>query len=83
MKWNFVWAKKGSDATAYCMTDKAPTVAITQKVFNQICTYNMLLHVDYLMVSNGLQHYCCRMDYEKGTYTFIDGIPEYGELIPR
>lgn len=62
---------------------KAPTVAITQKVFNQICTYNMLLHVDYLMVSNGLQHYCCRMDYEKGTYTFIDGIPEYGELIPR
>ena len=59
---------------------KAPSVAITQKVFQQISTYNLLLHVDYLVVSNGLQHYCCRMDYEQGTYTFLPEIPEYAIL---
>ena len=62
------------------MEYKAPTVAITQKVFNQISTYNLLLHVDYLIVSNGLQHYCCRMDYERGQYEFLQDIPEYTQL---
>ena len=56
---------------------KAPSVALTQKVFNQISTYNFLLHVDYLIVSNGLQHYCCRMDYERGEYDFLPEIPDY------
>ena len=56
---------------------KAPHIAITQEVFNQITTYNMLLHVDYLIVSNGLEHYCCRMDYEQNTYEFLPDIPNY------
>jgi hypothetical protein len=56
---------------------KAPSVALTQKVFNQISTYNFLLHVDYLIVSNGLQHYCCRMDYERSEYDFLPEIPDY------
>ena len=60
---------------------KAPTVPVTQKVFNQISTYNLLLHVDYLIVSNGMQHYCCRMDYEHERYEFMQGIPDYQELI--
>ena len=59
---------------------KAPEIAITQRVFNQITVYNFLLHVDYLIVSNGRQHYCCRMDYEKGEYTFLQDIPHYTEL---
>ena len=59
---------------------KAPSIALTQKVFNQISTYNLLLHVDYLVVSNGLQHYCCRMDYEQHTYHFLQDIPDYSEL---
>ena len=59
---------------------KAPEIAITQRVFNQITVYNFLLHVDYLIVSNGHQHYCCRMDYEKGEYTFLQDIPHYTEL---
>ena len=59
---------------------KAPEVVITQKVFDQITRYNMVLHVDYLIVSNGLQHYCCRMDYENNSYSFLKEIPEYGEL---
>ena len=62
------------------MEYKAPTVAITQKVFNQISTYNLLLHVDYLIVSNGLQHYCCRMDYERGRYEFLQDIPDYNSI---
>ena len=59
---------------------KAPTVAITQRVFNQISTYNLLLHVDYLVVSNGLQHFCCRMDYERGQFDFLPEVPDYQEL---
>ena len=59
---------------------KAPTVPVTQRVFNQVSAYNLLLRVDYLVVSNGLQHYCCRMDYEHRTYRFLEDIPEYDSL---
>lgn len=60
---------------------KRPTVKITQKVFNQICRYNLAMHVDYLIVSNGLEHYCCRMDYDNQTYQFLEDIPEYKDII--
>ena len=56
---------------------KAPHITLTQKVFDQITAYNLLLHVDYLIVSNGLQHICCRMDYEHNTYHFLQEIPAY------
>lgn len=59
---------------------KASHIELTQKVFNQISRYNMALHVDYLIVSNGLQHYCCRMNYEALTYSFLPHIPHYSEL---
>ena len=59
---------------------KAPEIEITQKVFDQITRYNMVLKVDYLIVSNGLQHYCCRIDYEHNSYTFLQDIPEYQNL---
>lgn len=59
---------------------KAPHVAITQAVFDQIATYNLLLRVDYLVVSNGLSHYCCRMDYEGRQYCYLQDIPLYAEL---
>ena len=59
---------------------KAPHVAITQAVFDQIATYNLLLRVDYLVVSNGLSHYCCRMDYESRQYRYLQDIPLYAEL---
>ena len=60
---------------------KAPTVNITQKVFDQIIVYNMLLHVDYLVVSNGIKHYCCQMDYDNQKYLFLEDIPDYQEII--
>ncbi len=59
---------------------KAPNVEITQKVFDQIGRYNLVFRVDYLIVSNGLTHYCCRMDYEKNSYHFLADIPDYSEL---
>lgn len=59
---------------------KAPSVVISQQVFNQITTYNLLLHVDYLVVSNGMQHYCCKMDYKHQTYQFLEDIPEYQNI---
>lgn len=60
---------------------KAPTVKITQKVFEQICSYNIALHAPYLTVSNGLQSYCCRIDKEANTYEFLKDTPAYGELL--
>ena len=60
---------------------KAPTVNITQKVFDQITIYNMLLHVDYLVVSNGIKHYCCRMNYANQKYLFLEDIPDYQNLL--
>ena len=59
---------------------KAPHIPITQKVFDQICRYNLVFRVDYLIVSNGLSHYCCRMDYERQSYRFLADIPVYSEL---
>lgn len=60
---------------------KAPHIPITQKVFDQISIYNMLLHVNYLVVSNGLQHYICKMDYNDKKYLFLEDIPDYKELL--
>ncbi len=59
---------------------KAPTIKIKQQVFDQITVYNLLLHVDYLVVSNGLQHFCCKMDYANQNYSFLQEIPNYKEL---
>lgn len=59
---------------------KAPDIIITQKVFDQIGRYNIALHVDYLIVSNGREHYCCKIDYEHMRYQFLQGIPTYEEL---
>ena len=60
---------------------KAPTVKITKEVFAQISRYNLILKVDYLIVSNGLQHYCCKMDYTGNTFTFLQESPEYNKII--
>mgnify|MGYP003314629380 CR=1 FL=1 len=62
---------------------KAPTVNITQQVFDQICRYNMVLQVDYLIVSNGLAHYCCKVHYPTRTYQFLSEVPEYAQVIAR
>ena len=59
---------------------KAPHIALSQKVFDQITAYNLLLHVDYLVVSNGMEHLCCQMDYDNRRYVFLHDIPDYNQL---
>ncbi|MBD5271917.1 MAG: type I restriction enzyme HsdR N-terminal domain-containing protein [Bacteroides sp.] len=59
---------------------KAPEVQITQNVFDQIVRYNMTLKAKYLIVSNGLNHYCCVINYRTGSYNFIPAIPDYNDL---
>lgn len=59
---------------------KAPHIEITQAVFDQIARYNIVLKVDYLVVSNGMQHYCCRLDYDKQSYAFLQDIPDFLSL---
>jgi type I site-specific restriction endonuclease len=56
---------------------KAPSVKITQDAFNQIAKYNFKLQVDFLVVTNGMQHFCCAMDYENNKITFLEEVPAY------
>ena len=56
---------------------KAPNMNITQDTFDQIARYNFKLRVKYLVVTNGLQHFCCEMDYEKNQILFLKGIPNF------
>ena len=59
---------------------KAPDVKITQTVFDQIARYNLQLNADFLMVTNGIQHYFCKIDYEQQTYLFLTDLPELNTL---
>ncbi|QLE00032.1 type I restriction enzyme HsdR N-terminal domain-containing protein [Galbibacter sp. BG1] len=56
---------------------KAPSVKITQATFDQIARYNLSLKAEYLMVTNGLDHYFCKMDYQQEKYIFLKDIPPY------
>jgi len=59
---------------------KAPHIQINQKTFNQISRYNIVLRVPFLIISNGLQHYCCQVNYSQQTYEFLQEIPFYKDL---
>ena len=59
---------------------KAPTVPLTQKVFDQIYRYNTVLRVEWLIVSNGLQHVVCHLNLQKGTCEFLPQVPDYDAL---
>ena len=56
---------------------KAPSVKITQATFDQIARYNLNIQSRYLMVTNGLDHYFCEMDYDQQRYSFIKDLPKY------
>ena len=59
---------------------KAPSVQITQTTFDQIARYNLSLNADFLMLTNGLNHYFCQMNFKEKTYTFLRDLPEYSVL---
>ena len=56
---------------------KAPEININQQTFDQIARYNLVLNAKYLMVSNGLNHYFCQMDFENEKYIFLKELPEF------
>ncbi len=60
---------------------KAPAIKITQKTFDQISVYNLKLQVDFLIVTNGLNHFCCKMDYINNGYAFLEKIPNYDDMV--
>jgi len=81
--------QKRFDAVAYnsqgkplvLMEFKSPKVKLTQAVFEQISVYNIKLRVNYLIVSNGISHYCCKVDFEKGEILFLKDIPDFAEIM--
>lgn len=60
---------------------KAPTVKITQNTFDQAARYNLSLDVNYFVLTNGLDIYCCTIDHEKKAYHFLEDIPEYEAML--
>lgn len=56
---------------------KAPNIAIDQDVFDQIARYNFVLNASYLMLTNGLEHYFCSMDFQQEEYLFLKELPVY------
>ena len=59
---------------------KAPKVAITQNTFDQIARYNLKMNATYLMVTNGLDHCYCQMDYVSQQYHFLKELPAYKNI---
>ena len=67
-----------SDGSIHLIVEcKAPSININQNVFDQIALYNLSLNATYLMISNGINHYYCQMDFKKEKYHFLKDIPEY------
>jgi hypothetical protein len=67
-----------SDGAIHLLVEcKSPEILINQSTFDQIARYNMKLKATYLMVTNGLNHYYCQMDFDNSRYNFLKDIPEY------
>lgn len=65
------------DGSIYLLVEcKAPEIKINQNTFDQIARYNMVIKAQYLMVTNGLEHYFCQMDYKNEKYHFLQELPQ-------
>ena len=68
-----------NDGSIFILVEcKAPEIKISQTTFDQIARYNMTMKAEYLMVTNGLNHYFCQMDFENEKYAFLRELPDYG-----
>jgi len=67
-----------SDGSIHLIVEcKAPKININQSAFDQIARYNLALNATYLMVTNGLNHYYCSIDFDEERYQFLKDIPDY------
>lgn len=60
---------------------KSPNIAISQAVFDQVAVYNSKLQVDYFMISNGIEHFCCKVNASSAKYEFFSEIPDFTQLV--
>jgi hypothetical protein len=68
----------GRNASPFLLAEcKAPGIEITEKTFDQAARYNMLLRAEYFLITNGLEHYTCRIDYERKQYIFVEDVPDF------
>ncbi len=80
--------QKRADAVVYTKTGlplmliecKAPHVKITQQTFEQAASYNFAFKTRYLVLTNGLDHYCCRIDLDTQKIIYLQNIPTYSEI---
>jgi predicted type IV restriction endonuclease len=71
-----------SDGSIFILIEcKAPEIKISQATFDQIARYNMTMNSEFLMVTNGLNHYFCQMDFENEKYTFLENLPNYNSQV--
>lgn len=69
-----------SDGSIHLIVEcKSPRIVINQSTFDQIAQYNLTLNATYLMVTNGLNHYYCQMDFNNERYNFLKEIPNYSK----
>ena len=61
---------------------KSPSVPVTREVFDQIGLYNLSYKVPWLVVTNGMKHYCCKLNEDRAEYEFADRLPNWGEVQP-
>jgi hypothetical protein len=73
-----VYSRQGKPLMA--VECKAPSVEITQKVFEQLAMYNFTLRVSYLVLTNGMQNFICRMEPGNGNFSFLEEFPDYADL---
>ncbi len=81
--------KKRCDAIVYSQKSKplviielkAPHISITQEVFDQTAVYNSQLNVNFLIISNGIKHFCCRINQENSSYDFFEEIPCFKSIV--
>ncbi len=71
---------KGSADPLMIVECKAPHIKITENVFHQAVRYNMTLNASYLYMTNGMEHYCCKVDYSTSKLMFIKDIPEFDQM---
>ncbi len=83
--------KKRADIVAYSSKGfpvlmvecKSEEVELSQKVFDQIAVYNIALKVPFLIITNGLNHLCCEIDFQNASYSFLQEIPDYRDIANR
>ncbi len=67
-----------NDGSIFLLVEcKAPEIGITQQTFDQIARYNLVLNASYLMVTNGINHYFCQMDFQNEKYLFLTDLPKF------